>query len=151
MFAIDHAPGRLSADDEGAGKISLQHPAPIGSRKIEHRLAELNAGIVDEDVDGKAIRIEGVESGDDRGLVRDIEGADEHAMAGGTQRFGRLSKFRSIASVQHDAGAGFGEAPHHRETQTARGAGDERRFAGKVEQRRHYHAPVRRTVRSDRS
>ncbi len=41
--------------------------------KLDHRLSQLDAGVVDEDVDRDALVVEALEGREDGGLVRDVE------------------------------------------------------------------------------
>ena len=64
---------RLAADHEGAGEVGLDHLAPFVGGELDQRLAVLDAGIVDENVDRDALAVEALEGRDDRGLVGDVE------------------------------------------------------------------------------
>ena len=57
--ARDHPLRRLAADDEGAGEIRVDDLLPLGGGKLDHRLAQLDAGVVDEDVDRRCPRRRG--------------------------------------------------------------------------------------------
>src|SRR5690606_38123539 len=104
--APHHAPARLAADDEGGGQVDVEDTLPFGRRQVDHGFSPLDAGIIDQDVDGNAIIIECLECGDDRRLVRDIEG-DAVRLISLIAHFsdGRSDAGR-VGAVQDDPGAG---------------------------------------------
>ncbi len=54
--------------------MDLDDAAPFVGLEVNHRLAELNAGVVDQDVDLDALAIEMLEGREDRRFVGDVEG-----------------------------------------------------------------------------
>ena len=55
--------------------MDIDDAPPFLGLEVQHRLAELNAGVVDENVDLDPRRVEMVEGGEDRAFVGDVEGA----------------------------------------------------------------------------
>jgi hypothetical protein len=109
-FPGDHALGGLAPDHEGRGQVGVDHALPIGGGELDHRLAELDAGIVDEDVDRDAGGVEAFESAQHRCLVRDVEGGGLGLMPGGAELGDSFRDADGIGAVDQDAGAGNGQA-----------------------------------------
>ncbi|MGY3073984.1 hypothetical protein ACVWZZ_000355 [Bradyrhizobium sp. LM6.10] len=126
--------GRLAADHEGAGEVGLDHLAPLVGGELHERLAVLDPGIVDDDVDRNALSVEAVEGCDDCGLVGDIESGAFGLVAGGAKFGGGLLHALGIDAVDDDPGTGLGHALCDGAAEAAGGAGHERGAAGKVEE-----------------
>ena len=62
---------RLRAQ-EGAGQVGLDHAVPLGEFERVRRLADIDAGIVDEDVDPAELVGDAADHGGDRLLVGDV-------------------------------------------------------------------------------
>jgi hypothetical protein len=131
--AGDHPLRRLAADLECPSEMDFDHTTPLVGLEIHHRLAKLNAGVVDEDVDLDACSVEMFERCDDRSLVGDIEGARFDLMPGFRKRLGGIRQLLLVAAVENESGAGGREAARHGEPKPLRGSGDQRRLAGQVE------------------
>ncbi len=155
VAARHHPPRRLASDDEGRGEVHLDHPAPVGGLELEDRLAELDAGVVDQDVDRDAGRVERGEGGLDRRLVGDVEGRLVDGVALRPEIAGGRGDARRRAAVDHHRGAGFGQAFGEAAAEAAGRSGDERGAAGEVEgssdHLAHPRSSERRTRRSVRS
>ena len=133
--ARDHPPRRLAADHEGAGQVGLDHPAPVVGRELDHRLAQLDAGIVDEDVDRDALARRAARrrrrSRPRRSRRSGASCTDDPAARISAAACGEPA---GIGAVQDDRGAGRGQSLGHGAAEAARGAGDEGGAAGEVEQ-----------------
>ena len=64
---------RLRAQ-EGAGEVGLDHAVPFREIELVRRLADVDAGIVDENVDAAELAADALDHGGDRGLVGDVGG-----------------------------------------------------------------------------
>src|ERR1700735_3564183 len=123
--------------------MDIDNPAPFLGFEIDHGLAELNAGVVDENVDRNALCVEMLEGRQDRALIGDVEGTRADLLPGIRKRFRGVRELRLVAAVENDGGACGGKAARHGKTKPLRGAGDERRLAAKVEQARQItHPPL---------
>jgi hypothetical protein len=114
--------------------MDIDNATPFVGFEVHHWLAELNAGVVDENVDVDARGVELLKGGDDRLFVRDVKGARCDIMPVIRNRLGRAGQFLLVAAVENDCRARRREAPRHCEPKPLRGAGDQRRLAAKVEQ-----------------
>ena len=114
--------------------MGLDDPAPFVGLEVEHRLAELESGIVDEDVDLDALGVEMLEGAKNRRFVGDVERARQRAQPFRLEGLGDRGQFPLIAAVENDFRPGRREAPRHREPEAVRGSGDERRLAGEIEE-----------------
>ena len=130
----DHATRRFAADLERGGEVGLDDAPPVIGREFNHWLAQLDAGVVDEDVDGDALGVEALERAPDRRLVRDVERARQHPKAFSLEGLRRRRELRPVAPVEHDRSARLGETFRHREPEPGRGAGDKRGLAGEIEE-----------------
>ena len=84
--------------------ITLFHSASV---ERVRRLADVDAGIVDEDVDPAEIALDALDHGGDGGLVGDV-GDDGDRLGAAALEFGdRRLRLRFIASDDRNAGAGF--------------------------------------------
>jgi hypothetical protein len=121
--------GRLR-DDEGAGEVGVDDGAPVRERVVLRALADVGAGVVDEDVEPAHPR---------RRLARDAP-AILLAREVGLERGGLGTELRQrahgegvlgrVAARDHHRGARGGEAPRHPEADAAVAAGDQRHAAG---------------------
>jgi hypothetical protein len=102
--------------------------------KLDHGLAELHAGVVHEDVDLDARRVQLVERADHCALVADVEGVRLDRVALAAQRGGRIGQPYRIDAIEHDSCASGGKALGDGKAQAARGTGDERGAARQVEE-----------------
>ncbi len=93
--------------------------------QFEHRLAQLNAGIVDEDVDCDALGVETLEDAADLSVVGDVESARRDAMARRRKRLLRGRELPLVPAVKNDRRARFRETPRHPEAEAVGRAGDE--------------------------
>ena len=107
--------------------------APFVGFEIHHGLAELNAGVVDEDVDVDAGGVEMLESRENRFLIGDVEGVRFDLMPSVGKRLGGLRQLLLVAAIENDCGARRRETPRHRQPKTVRGSGDESRLAAEIE------------------
>ena len=82
--------------------MDFDHTTPFVGLEIHHGLAKLNAGVVDEDVDLDASRVEMLERCDDRPLVGDIEGARFDLVSGFRKRLGGIRQLLLVAAVENE-------------------------------------------------
>ena len=80
---------------------------------LDERFAQLDTGIVDQDVDVDALGVEVGERPLDGGLVGDIERGDEHVVPRLGQGLPGLLELLGVASVHDHARAGFRQALGH--------------------------------------
>jgi hypothetical protein len=108
----------------------------VGQLELDHRLAMLDAGVVDQDVDGQAVAVERLEGLTHRCLVSHVEGGPAHGQTFGLQQRYRFVDGGLLAAVDHHRGARLGQPARQRQADAAGGAGDEGRTTGQVEQGR---------------
>ena len=85
---------------------------------IDHRFAQLDSGIVDEDVDREAFGVEMLERGDDRRFVGDVEGARLDAYGRRFAKdFAASASFFSSRPLRTIVSAGRRKAARHCEAQ----------------------------------
>ena len=95
--------------------------------------ANIDAGVVDEDVDPPQLAQRARDHGRDGGLVGDIR---RHCYRLDTvlrELGGSSKRLRFIASDNRDIGAGLRQSPRHAEADAAIAAGDDGNLAGKIE------------------
>jgi hypothetical protein len=73
--AWQHPSGDGAAHDEGAGEVGVDHAPPVREAHVEERFAVLDAGVVDEDVDGTHVGFDRLDGGGHGGFLDDVEGA----------------------------------------------------------------------------
>jgi hypothetical protein len=133
--ARDHASRGFAADEEGGGEVGVEHALPVGEREFEHRLAVLDAGVVDEDVDGHAVAVEAFERARHRGFVGNVERCAACIDTFVTQPCNRFVHRGLPAAVDDDLRAGLRQPTREGRADALRRAGDERGAAGEIEQR----------------
>ena len=82
--------------------MDIDNTAPFVGFEIDHRLAELNAGVVDENVDFNAGGVEMLESGENRLFVRDVESVRFDLMPSVRKSLGGLGELVLVAAVEND-------------------------------------------------
>ncbi len=97
------------------------------------RLADVDAGVVDEDVDAAEFFGDALHHGGDRRLVGDVGGDGDRLDAARFELGGRGRRLRFIAPDHRDVGAGFRQPPGHAEANAAIAAGDDSHLAGEIE------------------
>ena len=142
--ARDHPPGRLAPDLERAGEMGLDDAAPFVGLELEHRLPELEPGVVDEDVDLDARGVEMLEGGENRAFVGDIEGPRRRVPPVRLEGLGDCRQLALVAAVEDDSRAGRRKAARDRQPEAVRGSGDERRLARQIEEMGHAHRRAHR-------
>mmetsp|Transcript_10125 Transcript_10125/g.32502 ORF Transcript_10125/g.32502 Transcript_10125/m.32502 type:complete len:262 (-) Transcript_10125:45-830(-) len=70
---LPHAPGALAREHKRADQIRAQHVLKLGRRKLVERVATVEPGVVDENVDSAVLRDECGHRGDALHLVADVE------------------------------------------------------------------------------
>ncbi len=98
------------------------------------RLADIDAGIVDEDVDPAELAADALDHTGDGDLVGDV-GDDGYRLDASVAQIGdRRIRLRLVASDDGDASACLRQAARHAEPDTAIAAGDDRDLAAEIEQ-----------------
>src|SRR5207247_651502 len=59
--------------EEGRGEVRVEHAAPLGQRVLVDRLADVRAGVVDEDVEAPEALARRAHEPRDRGLVGHVD------------------------------------------------------------------------------
>ena len=123
--ARHHALRHRLADDEHAVDIGAHQLLPVGEREFVEGRAALQAGVVDEHVDGADLFLDRRHRGAHGGHIADVEGTcmDLQALARQQQLCG--GQPRRVAPVQHQRGAGLAEPARQREADARRRAGDQ--------------------------
>jgi len=119
--------------DERAGEISVDHRVPLGDAQYVRRLADVGAGIVDENVEAAVTRRSCIDQRAAGGLAGHVDFRElgfasglRDALHGGFALFG-------IAPGEHHDGTGRRETLRHAEPDAAIAPGDDRDAAGKIE------------------
>ena len=97
------------------------------------RLADIDAGVVDEDVDPSEFAPDVVGHSGDSGLVGDI-GDHGYRFGAALPEFGgRGIRLRLVAPDDRDSGTGFRQPARHAKADAAIAAGDDRHLATEIE------------------
>src|SRR5581483_5522349 len=123
---------RLAAQ-EGAGEIGVDHARPLVVLEQIRRLADVDAGIVDEDVDAAEFARHASDHGIDRIPVGDVGGHGNRLDATGCEIGYRLLGFRRIAPDNGERCSSATEAAGHAQPDTAIAAGDDGDPAAEIE------------------
>src|SRR5438876_938168 len=95
--------------------------------------ADVDAGVVDENVDPAELPPDALDHGRDRGLVGDISGDRYRPGAALLELGDRGSRFRFVAPDDRNACAGIRQTPRHAKANAAIAAGDNGDFAAEIE------------------
>ena len=106
---------------------------PVVQLQIDERLAELNACVIHDDVDLRALLVPLRERLGDSGLVGDVECTAQRLIAFARKFADRFSNRVRTRAVEHDAGAGRRQPLGQRIANAACRAGNERRASGEIE------------------
>ena len=98
------------------------------------RFSNVDAGIVDEDIDAAEIAGDALGHGGDCGLVGDVGGHGDRPSATSRQFGDRGGRFRLVAADDCDGSACLRKAAGHAEPDAAIAAGDDRDLAVEIEQ-----------------
>ena len=128
--ARDHMSRDRLADVKDTRNVGAQQPLERVGGKVLERPPMLHAGVVDEDVDGADLRLEGV----DRRAGRRMTGGVEGKLPRAGDRGSRLGELRRIAAVQDDLGSRVCKAPSECEADALRGAGHQRAAPFEIEE-----------------
>ena len=122
---------RLRAQ-ERAGQIGLHHAFPFLDVERVRGFADIDAGVVDENVDPAELTLDALDHGGDGGLVGDV-GDDGHRLAAALFELGDCrDRFRFIASDDGNRGAGLRQPACHAEPDATIAAGDDRDLAAEI-------------------
>ena len=134
LLARRHPLGGFAPDHERAGEIGVDHALPIRGGQVQHGLAVLDAGIVDENVHRDPFRIERLKSGNDGGLVGHVEAGFMDSGALGAQFRSGLREAAGIDTVEHDGRPSSGKPFGHGAPQSTGRARDQSGFAGEIKE-----------------
>ena len=115
-------------------RLVCDHAVPLGDLERVRRLADVDAGVVDEDVDAAEFAVDALDHGGDGGLVGDIGGHGDRLGAALFELGDRGERFGLVASDDRDRGAGFRQSAGHAEPDAAIAAGDDGHLAAEIEQ-----------------
>jgi hypothetical protein len=128
--ALDHLRRHGAADQERAGEVGGHHLLPFRLAELQRRLANVDAGVVDQDVD-VAERGDGLlHHRRHRSVIGDVGFDGERPVAilrAHTVRRGL--RLGVVPAGEDDVGPGAGERAGHRFAQPLAAAGDERHAA----------------------
>ena len=130
----------FAADQEGGDEVGVDHAPPVRARKLDHRLTEMDPGIVHQDIHRDSVAVQPVEGRLDRRLIGHIERQGRDRMARPRKVMGGRLQPGPITPVQNQLGAGLGKPAHHGEAEAARGTRDQGRAARQVEEGQSAHA-----------
>jgi hypothetical protein len=116
---------------ERGREIDFQDCVPLGGREFLHRRGELDAGIVDEDVEPSELFDRRLDQAAHGICLRHVGAVIEHAHAMvALKAAAELFDLGGVAkTVQHDVGAEPGELPGDAEPDAAGRSGDDGYFA----------------------
>ena len=97
------------------------------------RLADIDPGIVDEDIDPAKLLPHPLDHGIDRRLISDVGNHRDCLDAALPEIGDGIVRLRLIACDNCNIRSGIGEPARHAETDTAIAAGDDRYFVAEVE------------------
>ena len=118
---------------ELAGEICPDHAVPFLEIERLRGFTDVDAGIVDENVDPAELPPDALDHGVDRGLVGNISGDGYRRGAGPFELSDRRSRLRFVAPDDRNAGAGIRQSPRHAKANAAIAAGDDGDFAAEIE------------------
>jgi len=107
---------------------------PLGGAQRIGRLADVDAGVVDEDIEAAVTRRRLIDQRTTGGLARHIDRGEFGSAARARDAFHSRFAFFGIAPGQHHHGAGQAETLRHPEPDAAIAAGDDCDPARKIEQ-----------------
>ncbi len=134
VAALDHTAGDGLGDEEAAAQVGVEDEVPVVPGDVESGLADVAAGIVDEDVNraeggfgffGEAL---------DAGGVADVEFQRDGAAAEGVDLGFEVGECFAAAAGEDEVGSGAGEGAGEVLAEAAAGSGDEGDLAGEVEE-----------------
>ena len=125
--------GRLAAE-EGAGEVGVQHLVPFREGVVLRRLADVDAGVVDQDVEPAAALDRLVRPCARHARLVGHVGRDRDASRPAPSARRRRRSSARCAPAIATAAPACASAARHAEADAAVAAGDERRFAVQVEE-----------------
>jgi hypothetical protein len=133
--AWQHPSGDGAAHDEGAGEVGVDHAPPVREAHVEERFAVLDAGVVDEDVDGTHVGFDRLDGGGHGGFLDDVEGAGRDPVVAEVlgELGARVIQAGRVDAVEDDRGSGVGESFGDGEPDPPAGTGDQCDAAGEVD------------------
>ena len=124
--ALQHVAAEFARQHELRVQIDLDDLVPVFVGMLGGRLAQDRAGVVDQDVDGRAVALHLFDERVERLAVAEVAGvAAELAAARGHFPLHVAAFGFQRGAHADDVGAGFGQGHRHRLADAAAGAGDE--------------------------
>jgi hypothetical protein len=109
------------------------HAVPLSDIERVRWLADIDAGIVDEDVDPAELAGDAADHGGDRFLVGDVGGDRNRLGAALLKLRDRSGRLGFVAAHHRDRRAGFCQSPGHAKPDAAIAARDDGYLAGEIE------------------
>jgi hypothetical protein len=116
-----------------AGEVGPDHAVPFLDVERVRGFANIDAGVVDENVDPAELAAGACDHVSDGGLVGDVSGDGDHLDAALSELGDRRVRLCFIASDDGNGGAGLGEPPRHAKPNAAIAAGDDGDLASEIE------------------
>jgi hypothetical protein len=99
--------------ERGTEHVDLQHPADVGGVEVDHQTGQLDAGVVDQDVQAAELGDGGADRRFPVRVVGDVERHEGGGRAGVLERVGGLLAEILRDVGDHDRGAGRGQGLCH--------------------------------------
>ena len=120
--------------EERAGEVGVDHAGPFLELEGLRWLSDVDAGIVDEDVDAAEFTPDAFDQARDRCLVGDVGNHRDRLDAARGKLGSRRFRLGLVAPDDSDIGAGFCKAPGDAKPDAAIASGDDGDFTFEIEQ-----------------
>ena len=118
-----------AAEEEDAGDVGVIDSAPFFEAEFVYRFSDVDAGVVDENVDAAEAREDAVAKFGDGGFVGDVGLEAGGLGTGGFDELGNIGHGGFVAGGEGDVDAFSGEGEGHGFTEAAAASGDDGGFA----------------------
>ena len=119
---------------ERAGEVGVDHRVPFGGAELVRRLADIDAGIVDQNVEPAVLLRDAVDQRAAGFLVRHVDFANSALPPASLICFTARRALGGVAPGEHHDRARRRQPLGHAEPDAAIAAGDDRDAAGEIEQ-----------------
>ncbi len=119
--------------ERGADDVHVEHAAQFDGLDVGHQRGDLDAGVVDQDVEAAERVDRGLHRGEPVVFLGHIELHEAGLRAAGRQLAHRVATLRREHVADHHRRAGGRESLRHAFTEAARTSGDQGLSAGQVE------------------
>jgi hypothetical protein len=126
-------PAAFIAAQERAGQVGVDDAVPFLKRKRLRGFADIDAGVVDENVDAAELAADALDHGCNSRFVGDV---GRHGNGPGAKPFDagdRRGRLRLIAPDDRDRGSSFRQPARHAKSDAAIAAGHDRNLAAEIE------------------